>query len=276
MLHVPFPSPPAAAEDVFAPPPDTRAEAVALSSLAWGGRWAHATLRASSRHTIVHLTRGAGRLVMGGLRHGHSAGDAAFVPAGVAYAIELPPGVQGTAFSIPAAAVPGAPRAPRRARSPGSEAVAEAAAIAARLAAEIRGDRPGRARGIACHAGLLALWIEREWRPQARLNEAEALSRDFAALLEAQLASGRRAPDYARALGATPAALDAACRAVIGRSAEDAVAERMVHEIVRRLRRTDRPLDEIARRLGLGSADAMAHLLASRRGVTPRALRAGG
>ena len=276
MLHVPITSPLAATAAMPILPPDAMAEATALSGLARSGRWAHATLRASSRHTIVHLTRGAGRLVMGGLRHGHSAGDAAFVPAGVSFAIELPPGAQGTLFSIPASAIPGAPRAPRRARSPGSEAVAEAAAMAARLAAEIRGDRPGRTRGIACHAGILTLWIEREWRPSARLGEAEALSRDFAALLESQLASGRRTGDYARALGAAPEALDAACRAVIGRAAEEALTERLVHEIGRHLRRTDRPVDEIARRLGLGSAGEIAHLLVSRRGVTPEAVRTGG
>ena len=274
MLHVPITSPAAAVVEGLTLPPDPAAEAIALAALARRGRWAHATLRASSRHAILHVARGAGRIVVGGLRHGYSAGDAAFVPAGTPYAIDLPAGVQGTLFAIPASAIPGAPRTARLARSAGSEAVKEATAMAARLAAEIRGDRPGRERAVACHAGLLALWIEREWRPSPRLGEAEALSRDFAALLEARLASGRRAADHARLLAVAPEALDRACRAVIGRSAEEAVTERLAHEALRHLRRTDRPAAEIARGLGIGSGEALAHLLVGRCGTTPEAARA--
>lgn len=217
-------------------------------------------MRASSRHTLVHVSRGAGRLVMGGLRYGTSAGDAAFIPAGVMHAIDLPPGIQGTRFLIPARLLNSAPRTPRRARSPGCEAVAEAEAVAmaAELIREIRAGKPGRSRGIACRAGLLALWIERESQPAARLSTAEALSCDFAGLVESQLGSGRRAADYARALGVTCQALDAACRSVMGRPAEDVVTERLIHEASRQIRRTERTPAEIARRLGLGSEAARA------------------
>ena len=276
MLHVPIASPESVVEDALGLgplPPDPRAEAVPLACLERAGRWSHATMRASSRHTIVHVTRGAGRIVMGGLRHGYAAGDAAFVPAGVMHAIDLPRGVQGTRFLIPAAMLPDASRTPRRARSPGSEAVAEAAAMAAGLAREIGGSKPGRERGVACRAGILALWIERESVPPLRLSAAEALCRDLAALVESRLGRGRPAGDCARALGVAPAELDAACRAAMGRAAEEVVTERLLHEAGRRLRRTDRPAAEIARRLGIGSDARLAHLLATRRGVAPEASR---
>lgn len=276
MLHAPIERVFGATADAEPLPPDPVAEAVPLATLARAGRWAHATLRASSRHTLVHVTRGAGRIVMGGLRHGYSAGDAALVPAGVMFALDLPRGVQGTLFQVPAALIPDAPRAPRRARSPGSEAAAQAAAMAADLAEEIREVRPGRDRGVACRAGLLALWIERESWPPPRRSEAEILSRELAGLVEAQLRSGRRAGDYARALGATPAALDAACLSVLGRSAEDVVTERLVHEARRHLRRTDRSLPEIALRIGVGSGAQLAHLLQTRCGLPAEVLRAAG
>ena len=268
MLHAPIECPPDDLGPVL--PPDGRAEAFPLAGLARAGRWAHATMRASSRHAIVHVARGAGRLAMGGLRFGYSAGDAAFVPAGALHAIDLPRGVQGTLFMIPAAMIPCAPRSPRRARTPGSEAVVEAAAMAGDLAAEVRGTRPGRDRGVACRAGILALWIERESAPPPRLRPEEALSRDFAALVEAGLGGGRGAGDYARALGVTAAELDAACRSVVGRGADAVLDERLVHEARRWHARGDLPAGRIAAHLGLGTAAQMAHLLESRCGDAPR------
>ena len=277
MIHASIECPPGVGVDAVdgAPPPDGRAEAASLAGLLRSGRWSHATMRASSRHAILHVSRGAGRIVMGGLRHGYSAGDAALVPAGVMHAIDLPRGVQGTLFHVPATMIPEAPRGPRHGRTPGSAAVAEAAAMAAELAAEIRTDRPGRARGIACRAGILALWIERESLPPPRLRPEEALSRDFAAQVEARLESGRGAADHARMLGVDAAELDAACRAVMGRGAEDVVTERLIHEALRLIRRTTRPLEEIAARLGLGTAARLAHLLGSRCGLDAEALRRG-
>lgn len=274
MLHAPIERVFGVAADAEPLPPDPTSEAVPLAALARSGRWAHATMRASSRHTILHVTRGAGCIVMGGLRHGYSAGDAALVPAGVMFALDLPRGVQGTLFAIPAAMIPDAPRAPRRARSPGSDAVAQAAAMAAELAEEVRDRRPGRERAVACRAGLLALWIERECAPPPRRSEAEALAREMASLVEQRLRSGRRAGDYARALGVAPAALDAACQAVLGRTAEEVVTERLLHEARRHLRRTDWPLSAIARRLGMGSGAQLAQLLQARCGLTVEAPRA--
>jgi AraC-like DNA-binding protein len=160
----------------------------------------------------------------------------------------------------------------------------DAAAHGLRLALEGLRDehralRPGRAAAIAAHLKLALVHAARlvdrhDGRPAAHEAERELTAR-FRALLEKRYREDWGVGDYARALKVQPAALNAACRAALGRSVLAAVHARRLSEAKRLLLHTQDSVAEVGYRAGFEDPAYFSRFFKKHAGASPQAWRAG-
>jgi AraC family transcriptional activator of pobA len=251
-----------------------------LAQLARRGRWHAALPHTRPVHLLVWVTRGQIRALCDGARHGIGLNTALFVPAGALVALDLDRQVFGQAVTLPAGAPSsglGCPDRPAPVRLRTVAAQTSLAGLVDALAAEIDSDLPHRSAALAAHAALMAVWLHRQIRAEADLRPRDSAARRlcrayFERLAPAQAGKTTMAA-HADALGVTPTHLSRVCRRETGRTAAGLLADRMEHAARCDLVATDRPIGDIARRLGFASPAGFSRFLHQRTGVSPTALR---
>ncbi len=233
---------------------------IPLARLAHGGRWRTEAMRSYAQPVLLWFTRGQGRITAAGATHGYGAHNAVWLPAGTMHGFDMSAQVFGSAVFLPVHLAEALPPDPVHLRLRDGQRQAELTGLIDALAREMQSDDPGHDRAIELHAGLLAVWLERQIAAQApgatgdlRVPASRRLVAAFTALVEADYASGRGVSHYARELGVTPTHLSRACRTCSGRPASKILADRVAFEARRLLLETDLPVAEIGRRLGFRS-----------------------
>ncbi|MCU0906600.1 MAG: AraC family transcriptional regulator [Rhodobacteraceae bacterium] len=217
-------------------------------------------MRSYAQPLLLWFTRGQGRITAAGVTQGYGVHNAVWIPAGTMHGFEASAQVFGSAVFLPAALGESLPSDPVHLRLREAPRQMELTGLIDALARELQSDAPGHDRAAALHAGLLAVWLERQIAApsppgsEARSPAARRLVAAFTALVEADYHSGRGVSHYARALGVTPTHLSRACRECSGRPASKILADRVAFEARRLLIETDLPVGEIGRRLGFRSA----------------------
>lgn len=143
---------------------------------------------------------------------------------------------------------------------------------------EFRWPAVGRIGAIAAHIRLVAVAFLRLARARhaaaapasARM---ETLGR-FRHLIEAHFAEHWSVGDYARALGLSPARLNALCRRVAGQSALETIHARLLLEAKRNLIYTSMSVSEVGYALGFQDPAYFSRFFARRAGLSPAAFRA--
>lgn len=245
-----------------------------LARLAAGPRWRFEAMRAHGAPVLYWITRGQGRLTLAGATQGYGPHNAIFLPAGTMHGFDLGAQTQGSILFF-APGTEGLPPAPLHLRLQDVARQGELTQMIDRIAREAETpDRPGTARALACLAGLVAVWLERQ--PPAETRPASAARRmaaRYTAVIERGFHTGGAVADYARDLGVTAAYLTRVCRESCGRSAHDLLQDRRFYEARRLLRDTDRPVGEVARAAGFTSAAYFTRAFAQATGQTPTAFR---
>lgn len=136
---------------------------------------------------------------------------------------------------------------------------------------------PGRRSAIAAYLQLLLVTIARQHRQDqpasdVRRRDAEIVAR-FRHQVERSFQRQPALPDYAREVGVTTGRLNAACRAVTGRSALMLVHDRLIIEAKRALLYTDRTIVEISCLLGFADPAYFNRFFRRHTGTTPGAFR---
>jgi AraC family transcriptional activator of pobA len=255
---------------------------VPIPRLAQGGKWRVEAMRSYSTALLLWFTRGQGRITAGGVTRGYGPHNLIYLPPGTMHAFELNQHVHGTAMFLPQVPELNLPDRIVHLRIRDAIPQGEMSVMLDHIQREIDGNKPGRARAIRHHLGLLSVWLER----QILLSEAGEtapkpsasvrLARAYADKIEREFRSGKSVADYARDLGVTPTHLSRVCRETCGRPASALLHDRQLFEARRLLAETKIPVQDIAQALGFGSAAYFSRSFQARTGKTPTAFRRAG
>jgi AraC family transcriptional activator of pobA len=258
---------------------DQRAAArcVTLSQLAPQGAWQLSLVHDRPQHLLIWTTKGQGRVTIEGLRRGVSVHNALFVPAGTLFAYEIGAQGFGLALEIPTWLPLGLPGSPHHLRLRDNRAQAEITGILEAMQREQGRAQPLMAEAQAAHAALASVWLRRQIEAQPdqgrRSTAAETLVQDFCRRVATGFRSGQLPGDFAAELGVSVPELDRVCRDCAGRSAEEILTERVLHEARMMLDRPGLGPADAAERLGFASTAYFERYLAHHGGGAPAAPR---
>lgn len=263
----------------YLPAPVNGYRIVPLPRLAQGGRWRTEAMRSYSGPVLLWFTRGQGRITVAGTTRGFTSHNAVYLPAGTMHGFEMSGQVYGHAVFFPRDAGLDLPDRPHHLRFRDAVEQNELTQMIEHLQREIDRNLPVAERAMTLHAGLLAVWLQRQIMaldPTETLpSAAKRLAAAFTALVERDFRDGRTIADYALDLGVTPTHLTRSCNSACGRSAHDILADRVFFEARSLLRDTRKPVKEIAKSLGFASAAYFTRAFQKATGQTPTAFRKG-
>jgi AraC-like DNA-binding protein len=240
-------------------------------------RWQMEGMRAQSEAVLLWITRGQGRVTMGGTTRGYGTHNAVFIPEDVMHALEIGPQTQGVAIFFGQNSDVTLPHSAQHLRIRDATPQAEILGIIEQIQRELSSEKIGADRAARHYIGLLGVWLERQVEAAsmdgAKPNAAKRLAARFSALLERDFRSGHGVGDYAEALGVTPTHLTRACRESCARSASNVLQDRRHYEACRLLTETDAPVKDVAATLGFSSAAYFTRAFHQRTGKTPSDFR---
>lgn len=258
---------------------------VPIQRLAQGGKWRVEAMRSYSTPLLLWFTRGQGRITSGGVTRGYGPHNLIFLPPGTMHGFELTSHVHGTAVFLPQGGDLKLPDRQVHLRIRDAVPQGEMSVQIDNIQRELDGNKPGRARAIRHHLGLLSVWLERQVLSDAEAGAAVAkgsskaavrIARAFADMVERDFRSGKTLADYAAELGVTPTHLSRVCRETCGRPASELLHDRQFFEARRLLAETRLPIQDIAASLGFGSAAYFSRSFQARTGKTPSVFRRAG
>lgn len=260
-------------------------EVVSVTRMAQGGRWRTEAMRSYSRPVLIWFTRGQGRLTIAGRNCGYSPHNLVFLPPRTMHGFSTSGPVLGSVVFLPGEAGYDWPVEPLHLRLYEAQMQRE---LTGMIDAMIRENTAGRAlanRALACHAGLLSVWLTRTAEifadspnpsPGTRLDTAaHRLAEAYTSLIERDFRRPEGVQHYAALLGVTPTHLSRVCRKVAGRPALDILTDRRHFEARRMLRDTDTQIAEIARQCGFASAAYFTRAFRAQSGQSPSEFRNG-
>ncbi|MBN2905220.1 MAG: helix-turn-helix domain-containing protein [Rhodobacteraceae bacterium] len=257
--------------------PDIRL--IPFSRLTQGSRWRVEAMRSYSAPQLLWITRGQGRITVGGVTRGYGAHNAVFIPAHTMHSFEMTAQVFGTAVVFSGMPDLDLPDTPHHLRIRDGVVQAEITTHLENIQREIDARLPAAKRAIRHHAGLLSVWLERQIalaeENMATSDSARRLAAGFAALVEKGFRTHKGVADYAGDLGVTPTHLTRVCNQTCGRSASELLTERKISEARRLLADTRAPVNQIASALGYGSAAYFTRSFQMHTGHAPLAFRKG-
>jgi len=255
----------------------SRLRLVAIPRLAVGGRWRVEAMRSISEPLFLWFTKGQGRITVGGVTRGYTAGNAIFIPAGVMHGFEVGAQVFGSAVFFGRGTVLALPALSQHLRIRETSVQQELNLILDSLQRELDSTSPGHDRAALHHVGLLGVWLERQANRAAleatRPDAPRRLVARYADLLERDFRSGMGVAEYAAALGVTPTHLTRCCNQASGRPASALLHDRLIFEARRLLKETDLKVGLIADSLGFTSPAYFTRAFQHQVGKSPTAFR---
>ncbi len=240
-------------------------------------RWRTEAMRSYAQPLLLWFTRGQGRITVAGVTHGFGPHHAVFLPADTMHGYEMSGQVFGTAVYLPTDRSLNLPEEPVHLRFRDVQQQAELSVMIENLQAELQANRPGKERAMLAHAGLLAVWLDREveagHRQDLHPDAARRIAAAYSAMVERDYKTGRTINYFASQLGVTPTHLTRCCKIACGRSASALLADRIHFEARRLLTETRRPVKDIAQELGFNSAAYFTRAFQKHTGETPTGFR---
>lgn len=272
--------------------PTTPFRVVPLARMSKGGRWRTEAMRSYGAPVLIWFTRGQGRITVNGVTAGYGPHNCIFVPAGIMHGFEMSPQVSGTLVVFPQGCEEDLvlPEDPLHLRLREADRQSDLGRMIDDLQREMgryeQGHTDRAHRAMMCHAGLISVWLERQYvrgagdadsqsagRP-ATSDAGARLANAYAALVEQEFHSAKSVRDYAGELGVTPTHLSRVCNRACGRPASAILADRVHYEARRLLSETRMPIKEIARSLGFASPAYFTRAFQKHTGETPSHFRA--
>lgn len=256
---------------------DAALRIVPISQIAARGKWRAEALHAADHHLILWFTKGQGRLMISGRRRAFASNSVVYLPAGTPHAFEVKPGTFGSVVEIAPHDTLDLPTRPILQRTRDLLLHSEFVSLFEAMQREATRS-PVSDRACRLHAGIVALWLERqpnELSDDRVQSASEKLATRYASLMEARFASGANVQMIAEELGVTPTHLTRVCKASLGVSAHDLLVQRTMYAARDLLSGTDRPVNRIAESLGFSSPAYFTRAFQKTTGQTPSAFRNG-
>ena len=242
-----------------------------------GAPWKLSDLHDRDDDLLIWITRGQGRVNIGGVLRGFGAHNAIFLPAGTLLALELGPQTLAHVIQAPPETIALRDRQPLHLRCRDSLLQAELTAEVEAMQREISRNRIYLRDALEAHLALVSVWIRREVaaghddRPKE--TASQRLARRFARLLVRDFRTDRAMGDYASALDVTPTHLTRTCKAMAGKTAAEMLTERKLYAARLMLAEADPGIAEVGASLGFHSAAYFTRFVQNHTGKTPTALR---
>jgi AraC family transcriptional activator of pobA len=233
-------------------------------------------MQSRAEHLFISVTRGHGKAVLRGVRHGIAPNMVLFIPAGTLFSLTLSTFSQGTLLSIPLGGSLPLPGVARRLRLTDLYRQRELAALIDAMQREQDAARDFHAQAAHAHAMLLAVWLRRTLHAQPSTPDPRAdqrLAAAFSDLVAREFQSGAPMQAYATRLDVSPAYLARACKSSAGMSAAAMLTARSLHAARQALEDNSAPVGHIAEGLGFRSAAYFTRFVRRHTGFTPSQLR---
>lgn len=261
----------------YDPSPIEEMQVIPLARLCLNGPWQTELAHDRDKHLLIWITRGQGRALLDGSRHGFGAHSALFIPAGGLMAFEFGRGCLGQALLVPASNAIALPYQPQHLRITD---LGEQTHLTALLDAMLREQNTQATmwhRAMQAHGELIGILLRRQSHgdefAQPRRNAARRLTQAYCARISQFHRDNMSMSDHAAALGVTATHLTRVIKAETGTTAAGLLTERQHYAARRMLIESDLPIQEIATRLNFSSAAYFTRFIAQHSGQTPRSLR---
>lgn len=250
-----------------------------LSQFFNGPAWKRSAMHGYKDHLLIWVTRGQGRMVLGGARSGYTSHNAIFVPAGTMLKFECGSQCYGTVMRISSSLIVGLPQKALHLRVRNGADQCELTGHLEVLQQELESQRARSERAAICLLGLVSVWLERQCAEGAlgsahRNREAAATVSAFTSLIEANYASGRKIDDYAKELDRTPLELNRFCKEMCDLSAEDILNQRIHYAAQEALANSSASFQQVAKDLGFSSPAYFTQNFEDVTGESPESFRA--
>ena len=197
-------------------------------------KWRTEAMRSYSQPMLLWFTRGQGRITISGTTHGFGPHNAIFMPAGTMHRYEVLGQVFGMMVFFPTDGILQLPDEPVHYRFRDVQQQAELTGLIENLSRELEDDKPGQNQALMAHAGLMAVWLERQANEEnlhpMETDAARRLAAAFTSLVERDFKTGQTINDYAQQLGVTPTHLTRSCNVACGLSASAILIDRIHFE----------------------------------------------
>ena len=245
--------------------------------LAAQGRWRVETPRSIPEACLISFTKGMGRITVGGVTRGYSAGTVVYIPAGVIHGFDVGPQVLGTALFVHPDAGIAMPATRQFIRLSDVSSQQEVTMLLDMVSRELETATPAGQRAALHYVGLLSVWLERQHeitgKGEQNPDAAHRLVARFTKMIESGYCSGANVADFAQKLGVTPTHLTRCCRAATGSSAIELLQGRRLFEARKLLAETKMPVGKIATALGFSSAAYFTRAFQTQTGQSPSFFR---
>lgn len=241
------------------------------------GKWRTQAMRSHRTPTLLWFTKGQGRITVAGVTRGFGPHNLLFLPEKTMYGFEPIGQVYGSIVHLPNTPAFAFPEEPLHMRFREAVQQNEITGLIENLQLEIDGEQPARDKALDLHAGMIAVWLERQTRlmPDYDLtpDASRRLVAAYTSLVETEFRQDHSVAHYARELGVTPTHLTRACNVACGRPASVILADRVHFEARRMLRETDLSVAAIAGKLGFHSPAYFSRSFRKEVGLSPRDFR---
>lgn len=255
--------------------------AVTIASLApvqKGGDWALSLLHSAPQPRVVWITQGQARVIIGPRLYGVGVHTFLFLPAHQPISLSAAASLNGHVLALPTRTDCPWPIEPHLLRLRDATAQTDISGLIDALLREQRDARSNAPAAQTMLAGLIAIWLNRQITesPDA-VSQSTASDRLIAAFLETlerNFTSGASLSAYAEQLDVSPTHLSRVCKAHLGVSGADLIAQRTLHAARTALETTKDPIQDVSKRFGFGSAAYFSRFIQAHTGHSPRNLRA--
>lgn len=242
------------------------------------------TWRTDRAHSLSHavlfwITRGQGRFMIDCKLRGVGPNTAIYLPENTLFSFEMFAQPQGVVVSLPEAQEDfGFPRRPVLAKARNVTEQGTLTGVIDNLANELSELRSGQRRAIEGHTLLLSVALERllAGQPQSHASRSDKVLRKFAHVVSIGHRDGKSLGEFAADLKITPTHLTRLTRDATGKPASALLQERVIHAACDALRESNRPIREIAERLGFSSAAYFTRAFQQHTGQSPSDFRRDG
>lgn len=252
-------------------------EVTSLSRLIRASSWRLSVLHGAPNPRLIWITHGQGRVLHGPRLRGTGVHNFIYIPARVPFSLDPGPGLNGHLVTLPEDPAGMWPHTPLLLRVREASVQSEISGLFEALLREQTNKRALYEDAMEAHMRLISIWLSRQLDlPEAvpeRTTSADRLTEAFLMDVELNYSGGETMATYARRLGVTPTHLTRVCKAQLGLSASDLIAQRTLYAARDLLETSNHPAKAIAAALGFGAAATFTRFVQAQTGQNPMALR---
>lgn len=240
-----------------------------------GEAWRSDAAQSLDHPILFWITRGQGRVMVDCRMRGIGPNTAIYIPPHTLFSYEMMASPQGMVVSLPRDESPGFPRRPALLKAGTVQMQGEISGLIDALSRELIELRPGQRRAVQAYCMMIGVWLDRAMtqQPQEQAGKSERVLQRFSYVVSIGHRDGKSLGEFAADLQVTPTHLTRLTQTAVGKPASAILQERIIQAACLALRDTDRPVQDIADKLGFSSPAYFTRAFQAHTGKSPSAFR---